>query len=107
MPAKNRADIKGAASSGIDYLFSDVQYLKGVGPRKAEVLAQNGIATIFDLFLYVPRRYVDHSQITAMKDVREGEDVTVLGKVSAAGSYIRHWVSCGHPSISEPSGSKQ
>jgi len=85
MPAKNRADIKGAASSGIDYLFSDVQYLKGVGPRKAEVLAQNGIATIFDLFLYVPRRYVDHSQITAMKDVREGEDVTVLGKVSAAG----------------------
>jgi ATP-dependent DNA helicase RecG len=71
--------------SGVDFLFSDVMYLKGVGPRKAEILAENGIKTIFDLFLYVPRKYVDRTQITAMKDVTEGAPVTVLGKVSASG----------------------
>ena len=69
----------------MDFLFSDVQFLKGVGPRRAEVLAENGIYTIFDLFLYTPRKYVDRTQITAMKDVSEGMQVTVLGKVSAAG----------------------
>jgi len=85
MPVKDRATSKEAVASGVDFLFSDVQFLKGVGPRRAEVLAENGIYTIFDLFLYTPRKYVDRTQITAMKDVSEGMQVTVLGKVSAAG----------------------
>jgi ATP-dependent DNA helicase RecG len=85
MPVKDRATSKEAVASGVDFLFSDVQFLKGVGPRRAEVLAESGIYTIFDLFLYTPRKYVDRTQITAMKDVSEGMQVTVLGKVSAAG----------------------
>src|SRR4030067_2495043 len=85
MPVKDRAANKEAVASGVDFLFSDVQFLKGVGPRRAVVLAKNGIYTIFDLFLYTPRKYVDRTQITPMKDVSEGMQVTVLGKVSAAG----------------------
>lgn len=68
-----------------DYLFSDVQYLKGVGPRKGEVLKKNGIQTVFDVFYYVPRKYLDRTLITRLGEVAEGMSVTVLGTVAAAG----------------------
>jgi len=70
---------------GLEYLFSDVQYLKGVGPRKGAVLYKNGINTVFDLFYYVPRKYIDHSQVVPMRDLEEGMTVTVMGELSAAG----------------------
>lgn len=84
------AEIKNSRTStrvpqGIDFLFSDIQYLKGVGPRKGEVLKKNGVKTVFDLFYYVPRKYIDRSQITPIKDVAEGMTVTVIGTVAAAG----------------------
>lgn len=69
----------------MNYLFSDIQYLKGVGPKKGEVLKKNGIETVFDLFYYVPRKYVDRSLITPLHAVAEGMTVTVIGTVAAAG----------------------
>jgi ATP-dependent DNA helicase RecG len=84
------ATVKGRESSekqpiGIDFLFSDIQYLKGVGPRKGDVLKKNGIQTVIDLFYYVPRKYLDRSLITPLESVEEGMTVTVLGTVGAAG----------------------
>lgn len=70
---------------GFEFLFSDIQYLKGVGPKKGEVLKKNGIKTVFDLFYYVPRKYLDRSLITPLDAVVEGMAVTVLGTVAAAG----------------------
>ena len=72
-------------TTDFDYLFSDVQYLKGVGPRKGEVLKKNGIQTVFDVFYYVPRKYLDRTLITRLGDVAEGIAVTVLGTVAASG----------------------
>jgi ATP-dependent DNA helicase RecG len=71
--------------SGFEFLFSDIQYLKGVGPKKGEVLKKNGVKTVFDLFYYVPRKYLDRSHITPLDAVAEGMAVTVLGTVAAAG----------------------
>jgi len=70
---------------GFEFLFSDIQYLRGVGPKKGEVLKKNGIKTVFDLFYYVPRKYLDRSHITPLDAVAEGMAVTVLGTVAAAG----------------------
>ncbi len=75
----------GGSKPGLDYLFSDIQYLKGVGPKKGDILRQNGISTVFDLFYYVPRKYVDRSLIVPMNALSEGMSVTVLGKISASG----------------------
>jgi ATP-dependent DNA helicase RecG len=85
MPIKSRSLNETDINHGIDYLFSDIQFLKGVGPRKGEVLAENGIKTVFDLFLYVPRKYMDRAQIMPLKDVVEGKHATVLGTVTASG----------------------
>lgn len=67
-------------------LDGDIAYLKGVGPRRAEPLRAAGIHTPLDLIRYYPRRYLDRSTITPMRDLREGEVVTVVGKVISMSS---------------------
>lgn len=69
----------------LKFLFSDVCYLKGVGPKKAEVLNKNKINTVFDLFFYIPRKYLDRSEITPISRVVEGATATVIGQVVSSG----------------------
>jgi ATP-dependent DNA helicase RecG len=54
-----------------------IQYVKGVGPKKAESLAKAGIRTVYDLLLYLPFRYEDRSRRSKIQDVRAGEEATV------------------------------
>ena len=58
-----------------------VEYLKGVGPRRAEVLNQAGVATLGDLLEYRPRRYLDRSTVRRIRDILPDEEVTVVGTV--------------------------
>ena len=62
-------------------LSAKVQYVKGVGPRKAEALAEIGIRTVLDLLFYLPFRYEDRSRLRLIRDLRAGEDATVLAKI--------------------------
>jgi len=64
---------------------SDVKYLKGVGPARAEILASRGIKTVEDLLDYAPFRYEDRSRLTAIRDLLPGQTTTVLAKVLTAG----------------------
>lgn len=89
MPEKTISNSKAKLPAGLDFLFSDVQYLKGVGPRKGEALKKNGIKTVFDLFYYVPRKYLDRSLITPLNEIEEGMTVTVIGTVVAFGEIFR------------------
>jgi ATP-dependent DNA helicase RecG len=69
-------------------LDAPVQYLKGVGERRAELLARLGIRTARDLLLHIPFRYLDATQITPIaraRDARVGTDVTVVGRVISTG----------------------
>ncbi|KJJ84301.1 ATP-dependent DNA helicase RecG [Candidatus Omnitrophus magneticus] len=58
-----------------------IQYVKGVGPRKAILFGNLGIRTIFDLFYHLPRRYEDRSVITRIKDVEIGNEYSIIGKI--------------------------
>jgi ATP-dependent DNA helicase RecG len=62
-----------------------LQYIKGVGPKRAEALANLGIHSIQDIFLYFPRGYLDRSQIVRIADlksaVEKGEAVTIFAEV--------------------------
>jgi ATP-dependent DNA helicase RecG len=64
-----------------------LQYLRGVGPKRATVLASLGIRTLRDLFYYFPRNYLDRSHVTKIKDIRHhlyaDHDITSVGKVVA------------------------
>ncbi|MDP3583179.1 MAG: DNA helicase RecG, partial [Ignavibacteria bacterium] len=68
-------------------LSKSVQYLKSIGPKRAESFSKIGINTIQDLLYYFPSKYLDRSNILSsikivqyVVDGYEGE-VTILGKV--------------------------
>ena len=64
----------------------DIEYLQGVSPKKAAVLAEAGMHTFRDLLHYFPRRYLDRSTVTAIRDLTEdGPAVTVVGTVRVSG----------------------
>jgi ATP-dependent DNA helicase RecG len=62
-----------------------VQFVKGVGPRRAEALKAEGIQTIFDLLRYYPRRWLDRSTISPFSELRTGEKATTIGTVVSHG----------------------
>lgn len=66
-------------------LTDSVQYVKGIGPVRAEALGETGVETVEDLLYYIPRRYLDRSTILLMAKVRVGSTVTVIGRVEAFG----------------------
>lgn len=74
-------------SSKENILDSSVQYIKSVGPKRAESFAKVGIKTIRDLLYYFPSRHLDRSTVlTAAKAysyILNGYDgeITVIGKV--------------------------
>lgn len=59
----------------------DIQYLKGVGPKKAALLAKLGIQTMFDLLTWYPRGYEDQSALTPIASLHAGETATVSGSI--------------------------
>ena len=62
-----------------------VQFLKGVGPRRAEALVQMGIVTARDLLFHVPRRYDDASTVQPVSRLQVGMDATAVGRVRSKG----------------------
>ena len=64
----------------LNYLNTEIAYVKGVGPLRAEHLAEEqGIRTAYDLLVNYPFRYIDKSTITAIKDVTTEEAVQIKG----------------------------
>ncbi|MEX2467954.1 MAG: ATP-dependent DNA helicase RecG [Gemmatimonadota bacterium] len=66
-------------------LDGPVQFLKGVGPKRADALVGLGIATARDMLYHVPRRYDDASTVTPIGQADVGMDVTVVGTVRSKG----------------------
>lgn len=76
-----------SASRSSSALETPAQYVKGVGPRRAEILARLGIQKVEDLLYHVPRRYVDRGKIVTIKDLTVGEHQTFFGRVVTHGVY--------------------
>jgi len=74
-------ELTGATKS----LQTPVQYVKGIGEKRAERLLEVGVETIHDLLYYLPRRYLDRSHITKIRQLIENTEVTVVGKVQFLG----------------------
>ncbi len=60
-----------------------VQFLKGVGPKKAKALQKLGVENIYDLLTYYPRRYEDQSEVTSMAQLQAGDTANVRGRIAA------------------------
>ncbi|MEY2414059.1 MAG: ATP-dependent helicase RecG [Acidobacteriaceae bacterium] len=68
-------------------LGTSVQYVKGIGPRLAEVLAAKGIHTVDDLLHYLPFRYEDRLNPRGISELRAGEMATVIAEVRNSGLF--------------------
>ena len=62
-------------------LDTSVQYVKGIGPKRAELLTEVNIDTVEDLLTYYPRKYLDRSNLVKINSLEKGQQVTVIGKV--------------------------
>ena len=71
-------------------LDSPVQYLKGVGPRRADQLAGLNICTVRDLIEHFPFRYGAQEPARPVADLVEGENATVIGPLPSAPSPRSH-----------------
>src|SRR5207237_9290794 len=62
-------------------LSTPVQYVKGIGPRLAEILSAKGIHTTNELLQYLPFRYEDRLNPRTIAELRPGEMATVIADV--------------------------
>src|SRR5438477_905274 len=68
-------------------LDTPVQYVKGIGPRLAEILASKDIHTVDDLLHYLPFRYEDRLNPRSINELRAGEMATVVAEVRTSGLF--------------------
>ncbi len=66
-------------------LDTPINFLKGIGPARAESLRKLGIITAGDLLWHVPRRYEDASTVQRISSLEPGMDATVVGRVISKG----------------------
>jgi len=66
-------------------LNTSIKYIKGVGPKRAEALSTAGIGTVNDLLHYYPRRYLDRTTVKSIRDVKKGDQATMVGTVEVCG----------------------
>jgi ATP-dependent DNA helicase RecG len=76
-----------------DFLKKDVMYVKGVGPKRAELFYKQNIRTVEELLNLFPRRYLDKTTIKSIASLREGETATVVGEVRSVQFFGKDWKS--------------
>ena len=69
-------------------LNTEVRMIKGVGPQRAELLAQRGIYTLEDLLGYLPFRYEDRIHFSKVKEIQPNGTYTIRARVMS-GQAIR------------------
>src|ERR1051326_1680680 len=62
-------------------LDSDVQYVKGVGPRRSALLASRGIRTVQDLLFHIPKSYQDRANFIPLSSLKIGQEAAVHARV--------------------------
>src|SRR5215472_2842974 len=68
---------------------TELMYLKGVGSRRAQILAERGLRTFNDLLGYLPFRYEDRIHFAKIREIRPGQIYTVRAEV-LSGSLVRY-----------------
>ncbi|HTL00704.1 MAG TPA: ATP-dependent DNA helicase RecG, partial [Vicinamibacterales bacterium] len=70
-----------------DYLQTPLQFLKGVGPKRAADLHRIGLATVEDLLYRFPIRYEDRGHLQPIAGLKPGQQVAIAGRIQ--GSRLR------------------
>ncbi|MCC0685566.1 ATP-dependent DNA helicase RecG [Clostridioides sp. ZZV14-6345] len=68
-------------------LYKDVQYVKGIGPKKADKLSKLGIFTLKDLLYYFPRQFEDRNNLKKIAQLEDEEKVTIKAVISSINTF--------------------
>jgi len=60
-----------------------IQYLKGIGPKRAVLFSKLGIETLEDLLFFPPFRYEDRTALKKIAHLQPGEEQTIIAEVKA------------------------
>jgi ATP-dependent DNA helicase RecG len=63
-------------------LTTPLQYLKGVGPERAKLLARKSLTTVEDALFFLPIRHEDRTRLTPLRAIQVGQVVTCAGTVA-------------------------
>ncbi len=73
--------VETSANSSPEILSKPIQFVKGIGPQRAEVLGRLGLFTVRDILFYFPRDYEDLSRLRSIAELSEGETASVCGTI--------------------------
>ncbi len=83
----------------------DVMYIKGVGPKIAYKMNKLGIYTAQDLMMYFPKKHIDYSTRTLIKNLKEGQTTTVFGYIKSVSAFnTKNGLSITRVAIADESG---
>jgi len=98
-------DVNNLKPSHCSELGREIKYVKGIGPKRANLMNNLGIKNIKDLLKYYPRAYDDRRRITRISDIIDEEKITVAGKITVAkSSKLRNGMWLLTATISDESG---
>src|SRR5215468_7192169 len=96
LSSETKASLPSALRSSQPPLKKPVQFVKGVGPKRAEQLERLGIRTVEDLLYHIPFRYQDRREIQKIRDLALGEEGATIGQLVRMGRRFvtrsRRWV---------------
>ncbi|MGH7823355.1 MAG: ATP-dependent DNA helicase RecG [Candidatus Binatia bacterium] len=75
----------GPTGPALELLARPAQFVKGVGPRRAEQLARLGLETVEDVLYHLPFRYEDRRRLVPIAELRAGEPATCVAEIVALG----------------------
>lgn len=85
---------------------TDVIYLKGVGPKVGYLFDKLGIYTVADLLFYLPRKHIDYSNRTLIKNLKVDTTTTIFGYIKSTQAFVtRNNLSIVKVKIADESGS--
>lgn len=70
MPEQPVPSTAQTSASSTAAAVSPIQYMRGIGPRRAEALALAGVLTPSDLLRFYPRSYIDRNSVPSLRDLR-------------------------------------
>ena len=93
--------------TAVDVLSTPLQFLKGVGPRKAADLKRAGLVLVQDLLYRLPFRYEDRSRMQPIATLQPGSKAAVLGEIKSANVALtrRRGFKIFHAVVADASGS--
>ena len=66
-------------------LNTEIQYLKGVGPKRGKILKNFGINNVKDLIRNFPRKYLDRTNLKKINEITINEKVVIVGIIESFG----------------------